>query len=71
MSEVDLAPLSTASARLVEAAAARVVRVTAGRRELSGLVWADDQIVTAEECIADDEGVAVVLADGRSLSRSR
>ena len=68
MSEVDLAPLSIASARLVEAAAARVVRVTAGRRELSGLVWAADQIVTAEECIADDEGVAVVLADGRSLA---
>ena len=38
-----------------------------GRRELSGLVWADDQIVTAEECLANDEGLSVVLADGRSL----
>ena len=67
MSEVDLSALSAASAMLVETTAARVVRVTAGRRELSGLVWTDDQIVTAEECIADDEGLAVVLADGRSL----
>ena len=68
MSEVDLSALSAASAMLVETTAARVVRVTAGRRELSGLVWTDDQIVTAEECIADDEGLAVVLADGRSLA---
>ena len=66
MSEVDLAALSAASASLVSAAAARIVCVKDGHRELSGLVWAENQIVTAEECLANDEGLSVVLADGRS-----
>ena len=42
MSEVDLAALSAASASLVETTAARIVCVTDGRRELSGLVWTDE-----------------------------
>ena len=58
MSDIDLATLSSASARLVETAAARVVRVIHGRRSLSGIIWAEGQIVTAEECLDNDEGLS-------------
>src|SRR5687768_14269002 len=64
----DLVTLSAASAALVAAAASRVVHVRAGRRELAGLLWSDGHIVTAEECLADEEGLAVTLADGRGLA---
>jgi S1-C subfamily serine protease len=62
-----LEALSRATAAAVERAAARVVRVSDGRRQLSGLVWAEGRIVTAEECLAADEGVSVTLPDGRSV----
>jgi S1-C subfamily serine protease len=67
MSDIDLATLSAASARLVETAAARVVRVIDGRRCLSGIIWAEGQIVTAEECLDNDEGLSVEFADGHSV----
>jgi len=67
MSDIDLATLSSASARLVETAAARVVRVIDGRRSLSGIIWAEGQIVTAEECLDNDEGLSLEFADGRSV----
>ena len=65
MSTLDLAALSAASAALVAAAAARVVAVTDGRRRLSGVIWSDGRIVTAEECLGEEEGLAVALPDGR------
>jgi S1-C subfamily serine protease len=64
----DLATLSAASTAVVAAVAARVVHVRAGRRELAGLLWSDGHVVTAEECLADEEGLAVTLADGRRLA---
>lgn len=67
MSAIDLTALSTASASLVAAAASRTVRVVDPHRELSGLLWADGQVVTAEECLGDEEGLSVALADGRTL----
>jgi S1-C subfamily serine protease len=67
MSAIDLAALSAASASLVAAAAGRVVVVAAGGRALSGLLWAEGQLVTAEECLGDEDGVSVTLADGRTL----
>jgi S1-C subfamily serine protease len=63
----DFATVSAGSAAVVAAAAARVVRVTDGRRELSGLLWSDGRIVTAEERLADEEGLSVTLPDGRHL----
>ena len=67
MSDIDFATFSAASVRLVETAAARVVRVIDGRRGLSGIIWAEGQIVTAEECLDNDEGLSVEFADGRSV----
>ena len=68
MSAIDLTTLSAASAALVAAAAARIVGIAAGRRALTGLVWGDGQIVTAEECLGDEEGLQVTLPDGRTLA---
>jgi S1-C subfamily serine protease len=67
MSAIDLAALSAASASLVSAAAARAVVVTGGGRALSGLLWAEGQLVTAEECLGDEDGLTVTLADGRTV----
>ena len=64
---VDLAALSAASAALSRRRRRRVVAVTDGRRRLSGVVWSDGRIVTAEECLAEEEGLAVVLPDGREV----
>ena len=68
MSTLDLAALSAASAALVTAAAARVVAITDGRRRLSGVIWSDGRIVTAEECLAEEEGLAATLPDGREVA---
>jgi S1-C subfamily serine protease len=68
MSTFDLASFSAASAALVAAAAGRVVAVSDGRRRLSGVIWSEGRIVTAEECLGEEEGLAVVLPDGRSVT---
>jgi S1-C subfamily serine protease len=62
-----LAALSRATAAAVAAAAARVVRIADGGRRLSGIVWSEGQIVTAEECLAGDEGATAGLPDGCSV----
>jgi S1-C subfamily serine protease len=62
-----LAALSRATAGAVAAAAARVVRFADGQRQLSGLIWSEDRIVSAEECLSGDEGITALLPDGRSL----
>lgn len=62
-----LAALSRATAEAVAAAAARVVRVSDGQRSMSGLLWGEGRIVTAEECLAADDGLSVTLPDGRTV----
>jgi S1-C subfamily serine protease len=66
MSANPLAALSGALAAAVAAAAARVARIDDGGRQLSGLIWSDGLIVTAEECLAGDEATAT-LPDGRAV----
>ncbi|MFO1143861.1 MAG: S1C family serine protease [Amaricoccus sp.] len=63
-----LAALSRATSDAVAAASARVVGVTDGQRSMSGLLWGEGRIVTAEECLAADEGLSVTLPDGRTVS---
>jgi S1-C subfamily serine protease len=58
---------SRATTAVVASAAARVVRIDDGGRRLSGIIWSEDRIVTAEECLAGDEGATATLPDGRSL----
>jgi S1-C subfamily serine protease len=62
-----LTALSRATAALVAAAAARVARIDEGGRALSGLLWSEGFIVTAEECLGDDE-VTAILPDGRTVA---
>lgn len=63
-----LAALSRATSAAAAAAAAWAVAIRDGQgRSLSGVVWSDGRIVTAEECIAGDDPVEVLLPDGRSL----
>ena len=70
MSETEagaLAALSRATAAAVAGAAARVVGLTDGQRRLSGVIWSDGRIVTAEECLDGDEGITALLPDGSSV----
>ena len=59
-----LPDLSHAFAAAVAQAAARLVRLEDKGRSLSGILWAEGLIVTAEECLASDEGIAATLPDG-------
>lgn len=62
-----LAALSQAMAAAVAAAAPRVVAVRDGQgRSLSGLLWSNGRVVTAEECLAGDEPPELLLPDGRT-----
>jgi S1-C subfamily serine protease len=68
LSDFDaLAALSAATTAAVAAAAARVVRLDDGGRALSGLIWSEGRIVTAEECLAAEEEVGAHPHDGRVL----
>jgi S1-C subfamily serine protease len=60
-----LAALSARLAGLAEAGAARTVAVH-GRdgRPRSGLLWAEDLVVTAEEALERDDAIVLVLPDG-------
>jgi len=62
----DLVNLSNALAETVERAAASVVAVH-GRRGIgsSGTVWQDNLILTSSEGIRAEEGIKVLLPDGR------
>jgi S1-C subfamily serine protease len=66
MTANPLAALSDALAAAVAAAAGRVARIDEGGRQLSGLLWSEGLIVTAEECLAGEEAAAT-LPDGRSV----
>jgi S1-C subfamily serine protease len=64
----SLAALSRDLAALAEAGAARTVAVH-GRdgRPRSGILWAEGLVVTAEEALERDDGIVLVLPDGRKL----
>lgn len=63
-----LAELSRAISDVVARAAARVVAVRdAHGRRLSGILWEEGRVVTAEECLAGDEPVELTLPDGQAL----
>ncbi len=62
----DLQTLSHASAALVERAAASIVAVHA-RRGIgsSGIAWRDNLILTSSEGVRAEEGIKILLPDGR------
>lgn len=60
-----LRTLSDGLAGLAAAAAPHVVQVHGGGRETSsGIVWRADLVVTGEEALAGDEGIAVTSSEG-------
>jgi S1-C subfamily serine protease len=59
-----LGHLSDALAASVAAAAARLVRLDDAGHGLSGILWAEGVVVTAEECLSADEGITALLPDG-------
>jgi len=59
-----LSVLSNELEEVVRVAGAAVVAVRGGRRAASGVVVAEDLVVTAVRAVGRDEGVTVVLADG-------
>jgi serine protease Do len=65
----ELVNLSNELAAAVERAAASIVAVH-GRRGIgsSGIVWRDNLIVTSSEGIRAEEGIKVLLPDGRTAS---
>lgn len=64
-----LAALSARLAALAEAGAARTVAVH-GRdgRPRSGILWAEDLVVTAEEALERDDAIVLVLPDGTKVA---
>ncbi|HEV2282748.1 MAG TPA: trypsin-like peptidase domain-containing protein [bacterium] len=65
---VSLTTVSDALAGVVETAGPAVVRVSAGRRPSTGVVWsADGVILTTEHAVRRDDDIAVTLGDGREL----
>lgn len=63
--------LSDAMADRVEAAAASVVRVEARRRlPATGIVWADNLVVTAHHVVEYEDDIAIGLADGSRAGAS-
>ncbi|MBX9701073.1 MAG: serine protease, partial [Acetobacteraceae bacterium] len=64
-----LATLSAQLAALAEAGAARTVAVH-GRdgRPRSGILWAQDLVVTAEEPLERDDAIVLVLPDGTKVA---
>jgi serine protease Do len=65
----DLVNLSNTLAETVERAAASVVAVHARRGVgSSGIVWRDNLILTSSEGVRAEEGIQVVLPDGRAAT---
>jgi S1-C subfamily serine protease len=59
-----LEQLSDAFADLAETIGASTVRVESGGAASSGFFWKPDLVVTAEEALAEDGAVSIVLGDG-------
>src|SRR5262245_27063504 len=64
MSELSLSSFSAELQRLVAAAAPTVVAVHSHRSRSSGFVWRNGFVVTAEEALADEGEITVVLPGG-------
>jgi S1-C subfamily serine protease len=65
---VAFAALSDALAAATEGAARRVALLHDGSSTLSAILWADGLVVTAEETLGRDEGLRLVLPDGREAA---
>lgn len=63
-----LADLSAALAGLVAKAAPNIVSVRSHRSRSSGFVWRPGLIVTADEALAEEGGIELVLADGTTVA---
>lgn len=64
-----LQQLSDAMAGVVETLGSSIVRVEARRRlPATGVVWAENLIVTAHHVVESDENITIGLADGSSVS---
>ncbi|WP_187830187.1 S1C family serine protease [Siccirubricoccus phaeus] len=70
----DLTPFAALSRQLAAFTAAAAARtcLVHGRdgRARAGLIWAEDQVVTAEEALERDDDLAVTLPDGRQVPAS-
>ena len=67
----DLTPLTSLSSALADVAARTapsVVSVHSHRSRSTGFVWKPGLIVTADEALADEGGVQIVLADGSAVA---
>jgi S1-C subfamily serine protease len=64
MSELSLSSFSADLERLVAATAPAVVAVHSHRSRASGFIWREDLVVTADEALAEEGEVAVVLPGG-------
>ncbi len=64
----SLVTLSDSLASAVEAAGPFVVRIAAGRRPASGIIWSADGVVLAtDHSVRRDEDIMVTLSDGREV----
>jgi serine protease Do len=65
----DLVNLSNELAAAVERASASIVAVH-GRRGIgsSGIAWRDNLIITSSECVRAEEGIKLLLPDGRTAT---
>jgi len=65
----SLTTLSDALAGVVETAGPAVVRVSAGRRPSTGVVWSSDGVIlTTEHAVRRDDDIVVTVGDGRELA---
>src|SRR5215831_9933183 len=64
MSELSLSSFSAELTRLVAAAAPAVVAVHSHRSRASGFVWRQGFVVTADEALAEEGEITVVLPGG-------
>lgn len=62
--QLDLQSLSRALAAIVQSVAQSVVSIRSHCARSSGIAWRDDLVVTADEALAEDGGIAVELASG-------
>ena len=67
MTNTTLSAISDGFAALVEAAAPSVVQVQGGRRSASGVVFAEDAILTTVRALAREEWLRVRRHDGETL----
>ena len=68
MTEQLLATFSNQIADAIDAAAAAVVQVQGARRPASGVVFADDVVLTTAAALGRENGVTVRTPDGRNIT---